>query len=196
MPNAYYVYRGVGGIENVDFDTPVDTLGSGETEPTLTDLGHAALTTYCYVIRPVLGALETPDLSCRVLMETDAAGDWVGNRPVGVEAFSATVIAGGEIRLRWTYRTPYGGSAPNDFGIYYSTTGPDITLGSPDATKSYTTDGQYVEDLALSDGVSYWVCVTARTATPVESMRSAILGPLLADDTAPANPAVYAASAW
>ena len=65
-----------------------------------------------------------------MLVDIAADGEWVGTRPKGVESFSADVIASGEIRLRWTYRTAYGGTGPTDFGIYYSTTGPDITLGT------------------------------------------------------------------
>ena len=81
----------------------------------------------------------------------------------------------------------YGQSPPNDFGIYYATD-PDITPGSPDATETYVADGEYFKDLTLSDGVAYWFGITARTSDPVESHISEIIGPFIADDTAPDAP--------
>lgn len=190
---GYNVYRGVGGIENVDFDMPATYLCSGNTTPTLTGLGHSASKRYTYVVRPVRGAseLETPDYSCSIEFETDGAGDWLGDRPARVEFVEAIVQSGGQVELRWGYRTPYGGSTPSDFGIYYANE-PSIAPGSPEATETYTQDQVYTKTLTLTGGSTYWFAVTARTAGGVESHLSEIVGPLVADATAPAAPVVYA----
>lgn len=196
----YYLYRGVGGISGVDFSSPVATLAGGNASRIFTGLGHDANTRYTYVLRPArtladTSVLVTPDMSCRVEFETDGAGDWLGNRPGSVEGLSAEVISGGVIRLRWNFRTPYGGTAPNDFGIYYSTS-PDITPGSPSTTESYTADGAYSKDIPLSDGVAHYFAITARDATPVESHISEIIGPFIADDTAPDAPTLITATTF
>ncbi|KKL96563.1 hypothetical protein LCGC14_1843250 [marine sediment metagenome] len=188
----YRVYRGVGDITNVDFGTVIAEVDGALTTVSLTGEGHAASTRYTYAVRPVRGGdeLETPDLSCAVTFETDGGGDWLGDRPAMVEFLEATVEDGGDIALAWSFRTPYGGSAPNDFGVYYSGT-PDITPGSPDATESYTSDGRCATTLTLTGGQTYWFAVTSRSAGGVESLLSEIIGPFVADSTAPGAPDLY-----
>ena len=83
----------------------------------------------------------------------------------------------------------------NDFGIYYGSS-PEIIPGSPDATESYTADGNYTKDITGSDGNSYYLAVTARTADPVESDLSEVVGPIIADATAPSEPTVYASTTF
>ena len=196
----YYLYRGEGGISEVDFSSEVATVAAGNSSRIFTGLGHLANTRYTYVLRPARtlsddSVLITPDYSCRVEFETDGSTEWLGDRPGGVEGLSAEIISGGQIRLRWRYRTPYGGSAPNDFGIYYGTS-PDITPGSPNTTESYTADGEYSVDLTLTDGTAYYFAVTARDSTPVESHLSDVIGPFIADDTAPDAPTLITAATF
>jgi hypothetical protein len=192
--SVYRVYRGKGGITNVDFGTPLAEVVT--TSTSLAGLGHDAGERYTYAVRPVReDTLECPDISCATEAVFDNTGDWVGNRPAPVEDISAEAIAGGKIRLRWSYRTPRGGSAPNDFGVYYGTS-PEITPGSPDATESYTKDKTYTKDLTLSGGTTYWLAVTARTSAPVESALSRIVGPIVADSAAPDAPAAFVSQTW
>jgi hypothetical protein len=196
----YYLYRGEGGISEVDFSNEVATVGGGNASNVFSGLIHEANTRYTYVLRPARklsddSILITPDMSCRVEFETDDSGDWLGNRPGSVEGMSAEIISGGQIRLRWRYRTPYGGDAPNDFGIYYSTS-PNITPGSPNATESYTADGAYSKEITLSDGVAYYFAITARDAAPVESHISEIIGPFIADGTAPDAPSLLTSTTF
>jgi hypothetical protein len=128
-------------------------------------------------------------------METDGAGDWVGNRPGGIEFLEARVKDGGDVELRWSYRVPYGRTAPDDFGIYYGSS-PDISAGSPQATEAYAGEKVYTKTLSLSGGQTYYFAATARITAGAESQLSRVVGPLVADDTAPATPTVYADTAW
>ncbi len=191
LSHGHRIYRGVGGLENVDFDAPVGLAQCGATGVCLSGLGHVASTRYTYAVRPVAGTawLETPDVSCVVEMETDAAGDWIGNRPAKVEWVDAEVLSGGRVKLKWSYRTPCGGDAPADFGLYWATA-PGIVVGSPQATTTYAADGAYSHTFALSDGEAYWFAVTARTAGGLESPLSAETGPCVADATPPTAPEV------
>ena len=196
----YQLYRGEGGLSGVDFDTPISSVMEAISSKTFTGLGHDANTRYTYVLRPVRldgnGALlVTPDISCRTEFETDGDTDWLGERPGQVEFIEAQVISGAQIRLRWRYRTPYGGTAPSDFGIYYQAT-PGITPGSPDTTESYTKKGSYSKTLSLVDGTTYYFAITARTAAGVESHLSNVIGPYIADDTAPDTPTLMTSTTF
>ncbi len=186
----YRLYRGVGGIGSVDFSSAVDTCGSGEVVIQTVGLGHVASTTYTYVLRPVKSDLITPDYSCAVEFVTDSDGDWLGNRPTPATGLSAEAIGGAELRLRWHYITPRGGSAPSDFGIYHGSEYPVDTSGAPDTTESYTRDGFYTKDVSLVDATTYYIAVTARTAGGVESVAIST-GPVVADGTAPGAPTIY-----
>ena len=192
---GYRMYRGVGGLGSVDFATVVGASATGVGTITVTGAGHAAGTTYTYVLRPVVVDLETPDYSCTCEVVMDGDADWLGNRPAAAIGLTAEPIAAGEVRLRWHYATPRGGSAPNDFGIYYSTSSPASTSGSPNATKSYTTDGYYSQDVTLADGTTYYFAVTARTSGGVESS-AVTAGPVVADSTAPDAPPIYTSAAF
>ena len=187
---GYRIYRGVGGMGNVDFATPVESVSGGAAGAQLVGKGHEASTRYTYVVRPVLSDMESPDVSCAVEFETDPAADWLGSRPATVEIVEAEVLEAGKVRLRWSHRTRPGWPRPNDFGVYYDQT-PAITPGSPQATVACAADGVYTTTLSLTGGKTYWFAVTARTAAGAESMLSEVVGPFVADATAPPQPTVY-----
>ena len=188
---SYRIYRGAGSLADVDWENAVGVVVPGNPAPSLTGLGHSANTRYTYAVRPVLDGLEAPDLSCVVEFETDAVGGWIGNRPEPIEVLEATPAAGGQVILQWTYRTAYGSAAPDEFCIYYGHCS-DITPGLPDAVETYTADGRYTKALALTGGETYYFAVTTRSGEGVESHISRIIGPILAQATAPPTPTVYA----
>lgn len=187
---GYNVYRSQGDLSNVDFDTPVAYLPAGQTSPALTGLGHNASTRYVYAIRPVRNSLEGPDMSCHVEFVTDSEGEWTGARPVPVELVDADAGAGGQVTVRWTFRTPYGQTPPTDFAVYRSATR-DISPGAPDAVEPYLADGEYSHTFTLSDGQTSYFAVTARTSQAVECDLSPVVGPVVADASAPQAPTVY-----
>jgi len=191
LPNishGHRVYRGVGGLPNVDWDTPVGFAQADSTTIAVTGAGHAASTRYTYAVRPVAGNgwLETPDVSNTCEFETDGSGDWMGARPAAVEWLDAAVEAGGEIKLSWSWRRPYGAAVPEDFALYCATS-PQIAPGSPQATEPFVSQGLYSHTFSLANGQSYWFAVTAR-ASGVESDLSRIIGPYVADAAAPGAP--------
>jgi len=191
ISSGHRVYRGVGGLSNVDFSSPVGFAQADATSLSLPGLGHTPSTRYTYVVRPVAGNgwLITPDASCAVEFETDADSDWLGERPAPVEWLRAQVQAAGSIELSWSWRKPHGGSAPDDFRLYHAD-GPGIAPGSAQATVAYTADGRYSHVFSLGDGQTCYFAVTARNSEGVESHLSDVIGPYLADATAPAAPTV------
>ena len=186
---GYRVYRGSGGLGTVDFDTPVDTVVSGNDTISIVGAGHTAGVTYTYVVRPVVSDLETPDYSAVVQVPIASNGEWSGNRPVAVSSFSAEPIADNKIRLQWQYNTPRGGTAPIIFAIFWDNNPVVDTSSSADASEAYTTDKLYTKDLTLTDGLTYWFAILAVTAT--------VGGPtvfseaVIADGTAPAAPTIF-----
>lgn len=189
MASGYNIYRGVGDQSNVDYDTPVASVASGVTAPSLAGLGHVASTRYTYAVRPYIDAIETPDFSAVVEFVTDGAGDWLGNRPAPVERVTVEALSGAQIKISWSYKS--GSTAAADFGVYYQTTVP-ITTGTPDATVTYTKDGRYSTTVSLVNGNTYYATVTARTtAGAIESQAANTAGPIVADSDAPTVPTVY-----
>jgi len=174
----------------VDFSTVVAAAGAEASAISVVGAGHLADRRYTYVLRPVLNDLETPDVSCVVEFRTDVGGTWPGAAPAGVEGLDATVGAGGQITLAWTYRTPYGAGPPADFCAYHGP-GRRIALGTPQATLPYTRDGGYEMTLSLTGGQTYFFTVTARSAEGLQSDPCDVIGPFVADDAAPQTPVVY-----
>jgi len=185
---GYDLFRGVGdSLANVDFSNRVARFAKGSATGSVVGLGHAANTKYTYVLRPIRDNLTTPNVTCRALFETDGSGNWVGSRPAAVEVVSAEILAGGQVKVSWHYRTPYGKTVPDNFGVYYAT-GPCVTPGNPQATTPYAGDGPYSHTFTLTHGQTYWFAVTARTATGVESDLSQLIGPRTVTAVAPAQP--------
>jgi len=172
---------------------PRRDLTRGPGAISLAGLAHEPLTPYTYVVRPVVGAtwLETPDLSNACEFEIDADGDWIGNRPAGVDRITASVESGGRITVHWSYRTPPGMTAPQEYCVYRSTSA-DIDEGNPSAVVDFAGDGPVEHGFDLADGVSYWFAVTAR-ADGVESRMPVPAGPFVADASVPGAPSVAVA---
>ena len=182
MADGYNIYRGVGGVDAVDFDTAVGF--SATAIASLASLGHLASTLYTYVIRPTKGGIETPDYGCVAEFETDASGEWVGAVPLAVPWLAAEVGASGAVTLRWRYVT--GDTAPTTFGIWYGSSKADLT-GTADESVSYTADGLLSHTFTLSGG-TYYFSIKARSATADSPAR--IIGPVLVDTTAPSAPTI------
>jgi hypothetical protein len=151
MADHYNLYIFTGSLENMGSAVATVPTGDGtDVEVVIPSL--SASTDYTILMRPVTDAgLETPDFSCITVFSTDVSGDWVGNRPDRVYHVRAEAMAGGVIRLSWSYRTGYGVIAPKTFNLYYDTDS-DVSMVSADATESFVKDGLYTHDFTLSDG--------------------------------------------
>lgn len=186
---TYNLYRGVGdSIADVDFSTPVAS-GLVSEEALLTGLGHAASTRYTYVLRPVRDGLEMPNITARCRFETDPAGRWVGERPAPAGSVSARALAGGQIRVSWSYRTPDGAIPPVQFGVYHGSSAA-IAPGVPQAVAAFEGDGPYAYTFTLEDARAYWFAVTAVNAAGLESAPGCPVGPVVARSTGP-NPPTF-----
>ena len=196
MANTYNVYLGVNNLAAVDFDTSVDTLTDAEysdADINLSGAGILASTRYFLVIRPEADGLETPDYSCNVVFETDAAGDWIGSRMTPVFGLSVQRRSGAVMRVIWSYTTPVGDTAPTSFEVY---NGETLPLGGTPDSVDYTGDMQYQKDLSLVDGTSYYFGVKAVLTDSEDSDFGPIVGPVPADGTAPDVPTPTVSTTW
>ncbi|MDP6546121.1 MAG: hypothetical protein QGH60_19245 [Phycisphaerae bacterium] len=187
---GYHLYVTQGSLVDTDFQAdPAAVIPAGQASGILVGSSFAPSRRYTLVLRPVIDDAETPDISCRCEFETTAGGQWLGLRPSPVEAASAEVLSGGQVTVSWTYRIPEGGVRPEDFAVYHAS-GPEITAGDPQATVSYERDGVQACTLSLVGGQTYFFGVTARGASGVESHVSPVVGPVVADSSAPMTPPV------
>jgi len=187
---GYHLYVTQGSLVDADFEAdPAVVIPAGQSSGVLVGSSFAVSERYTLVLRPVIDDAETPDISCRFEFETDPWGQWLGLRPSSVEAVSAEVLFAGQVTVSWTYRTPTGGLKPEDFAVYYASE-PEITTGDPQATVSYERDGVQACTLSLVGGQTYFFAITARSASGVESYLSPVVGPVVADSTAPMTPPV------
>ncbi len=188
--SGYNLYVAPGDLAEVDFSmSPAVVIPAGQSSCVLLDYAFDVSQRYTLVLRSVISGYETPDFSCRFEFETDQEGQWLGVRPVSVEAVSAKQLSAGRVKLSWTYRTPDRGVSPEAFCVYYES-GPGITAGDPQAVVSYEQDGAADCTLSLVGGQTYFFAVTARSSDGVESYLPPVVGPVLADSSAPLSPPV------
>lgn len=181
--DGYNLYR---GVPNVDYDTVVGYFRAGVAAGT-TIFSPDASTSYKYGLRAVYQGIETPGVDAEVDFTTDSGGDWIGNRPDAPIDVQLFLDSAGVLTIGWSYLT--GLTAAFDFAIWHDpAVEPDGTQAA-DATPVWVSDGPYTQDFTLTDGLAYFFRIVARTAGGVES-NPVIVGPLLADSTAPAAPAM------
>ena len=191
MPHTgYHLYVTPGALVDADFEiTPEAVIPAGQSSGVLVGYGFGVSGRHTLVLRPVIDDVETPDISCRYEFETDSGGQWLGVRPAPVEGAVAEVQSAGRVNVSWTYRVPDRGVVPEDFCIYCGS-GPEITAYASQTVVEYERDGVYACTLSLVGGQTYYFRVTARSGSGVESHLSPVVGPVLADSTAPMVPPV------
>lgn len=164
MAEGYNIYRGVDSRDNIDFGTPIATVGDVETAVIAqTDL--LANRDYFYAIRPQNASdIEGPYTDVFVKIRTDANGEYA-LRPNSPALLEATPRAG-DVSLSWTYDAQDEAAAVDEFVIYY-----DNRTGVVDYTyanrltsvAAYT----FTYTASLSDG-TYKFAVRARSAAGIE----------------------------
>lgn len=189
LNRGYRVYWGAGGLDSVDFATPIATVTGSPAE--ITGLAPRASERYTLVVRPFDDGIETPDLSCSCELQTDAAGEWLGARPASVDWLTAEPLDGGQVSLRWHWRGEAAGgpagAEPASFALYCRDS-KQIAPGEPDAVVAACGPGEYACTFTPGQGATRWFAVAARLAEGVESHLSRVVGPVTADASPPEQP--------
>ena len=114
---------------------------------------------------------EEQNLDCQVTFTLSAGGVDITNVPPPPSGLRAFPLAGGALRIEWTYPPTVGAMAPTGFNVYLnpgtlSYTAPTAVV----AAGAVLPGGSYVANVpGLADGVTYIVGVRAYNATGEET---------------------------
>ncbi len=176
------------GIGPIDYDTPEADLGSGATAWTSDTLSYPA--THRYGLRAYNEYGEEKNVDQAKTIILDSAGrdaSSVPNRPANLRA---EAIAGGKIRITWSYSTTGERATCTKFNIYDDdgTGTVDYSVTVDTETKTAGVETVYSWDTAvLTDGTTHKHVVRAATATVEEQNTNAVSA--TADTTLPTQPA-------
>ena len=167
----------------IDYSTPIATLYG----LTWTSSSLAYPDDWKFGVRAFNSNGEEKNLDAAVEIILDSSGDDITNRPFVPLALRAFALAGGVIRIEWTYAAMNLAKLPTGFHVYIGTGGLP-SYGSPVATVSYQSAiaGSFVANLAgLSNGVTYAVGVRSYNASAEELNTTFVL--VTADAAGPAS---------
>jgi hypothetical protein len=177
MSTGYHIYSNTGAGDPINYTSPVATIGS----PAATTWSSSALThpgTWSFGVRAfdTVSGLEEQNVDCVVTITLNASGQDISNQPAPPVGLRAFPVAGGVIRVEWTYPPTRGPKTPTGFHIYFGTTGTP-NYSSPVATVPFGSAlaGVYVfNSAALSNNTAYTIGVRAINATAEESNNSTV----------------------
>jgi hypothetical protein len=179
---AYHVYSNTGAGDPINYGSPIATVA---TFSYLT----SALTypgTWSFGVRAFdLGSgLEDQNVDVAVTIILDASGKDITNQPSPPTGLRAFAMAGGSIRVEWTYASANRAKLPTGFHVYIGTT--SMNYANPVATVLFTSAiaNTFVANLTgLTDGTLYMIGVRAFNSTAEES--NTVTVSMTADATGP-----------
>jgi hypothetical protein len=181
---AYHVYRNTCAGDPINYASPIATVA---TFSYLT----SALTfpgTWSFGVRAFdLGSgLEEQNVDAAVTIILDASGNDITNQPCPPTGMRAFALAGGSIRVEWTYASANRATLPTGFQVYIGTGGTP-NYATPAATVLYASAiaNTFVANLnGLTNGTTHTIGVRAYNATAEETNTSTVN--VTADATGPA----------
>ena len=167
-PNiSYNIYANTGLGDPINFSTPIATtaLLTYTTGP-LTYPG-----TWSFDVRAFNVWGEEQNLDCQVTFTLNAAGIDISNVPPPPSGLRAFPLAGGAIRVEWTYPPTTGAMAPTGFHVYlnpgvlsYTAATATVLVGT------VLPGGSYVANVpGLTNATTYTIGVRAYNATGEET---------------------------
>ncbi len=188
MADGYRIYRGVGGVESIDYATPVGTVPAGTGSKALVGLGHVADVEYWYGIRAVSDSgVEESGTAAIVRVMVDSLGNLVGPPPNAINSAWAEAVAGGKIRLHAYYKARGAAAAATGVQVALVTAGvPDWSSPLQTISVAGTKRINVVLDDTFTDGQTVRLAIRAVTAAGVGG-KARHLNPVVADSSAPAE---------
>ena len=185
MP-GFYVYHN-NGVGPVDYDTVQATLATSATVWTSAALSYPA--TWRFGLRAYNTTGEEKNVN-RVELVLDASGNDVTAHPNAITNLVAKAVAGGIIRLTWSYDNRDTLGICTKFNIYGDDGTGSVDLATPVDTvmsKSGQVTNYTWDSSALTHGTTYRYIVRASTVSIEESNTREASA--VADSDAPAQPA-------
>jgi hypothetical protein len=183
---VYRVYSNTGAGDSIRYGSPiaiVATLGyvtSALNYPGAWSFGVRAF--------DVGSGLEEQNVDAAVTIVLDANGNDITNQPSPPTGLRAFALAGGSVRVEWTYPAANRAKLPTGFHVYIGTGGTISLVAGPVATVPFTSAiaGSFVANLTgLTDGTAYTIVVRAYNATAEETNTNSVN--VTADATGPAT---------
>jgi hypothetical protein len=177
-----HLYRNDGLGGPVDYSTPFATVTDPAAAFTTAAVAAPSDTTFALRFHDETTGLEERNTAALARVVVNASGVDVTRVPAAPTGVSASPLAAGKARVRWTYTLLPGQPAPTGFHVYAGTPTPD--LSAPAATLPYFRDRQRYAtgpaeglagaDLAgLADETPYRVYVRAYNAAGEEQNTNA-----------------------
>jgi hypothetical protein len=168
---GYHIYANTGIGDPINYNSPIATAYvTFWQSPSLEGPSN-----WSFAVRAFdsINGLEEQNIDCVVEVQIDANGNDVSNTPAPPVGLLAIPVAGGGIRVEWSYPAIDAASAPTGFNVFTGIGTPNYS--SPAATAGATTGliGQYSATITgLVNGTTYAVGVRAFNATAEETNTS------------------------
>ncbi len=135
---VYRIYLGVGGVDSIDWTTPVGTAPAGTGTIDLVGLGHTPGVEYYYGIRAVSDSgVEETGVAAIVRVMVDAAGNLIHPPPPKLIWAVAEAAAAGKIDLSFRYDAPASSRFDDAVGVQVAR----VTAGTADWDNPLNIDG-------------------------------------------------------
>ncbi len=164
----YHVYANTGAGDPINYEMPVATVdGLSWTTAALSYPGD-----WKFGVRAFYDSsgLEEQNLDCAVEIVLDSGGNDITNRPEPPTGLRALAIAGGNIKVEWSYPNPASvAKMPTGFNVYIGVG--SVSYVTPAATVSYAASimNAFTAVLTgLESGTTYTIGVRANNATAEE----------------------------
>lgn len=167
----YHVYANTGQDDPINYSArggPIATVdGLSWTSSALSYPG-----TWKFGVRAFYypNGLEEQNLDCAIELILSATGADITNRPGPPRGLRALPVAGGNVKVEWSYPNPAStAQTPTGFNVY-SGAG-SLSYATPNTTVSYTSsimNGFTVVLTGLTNGTTYTIGVRAYNATAEE----------------------------
>jgi hypothetical protein len=132
MSCHYKIYRGIGGVGNINWQSPVANVPAGTTQAVLAGLGHEIGVDYWYGLRAVSQeGLEESNTHVLVCVELDPQGQLLPPPLARPEELTARVERDGTILLGLSHQVPPGFAAADVFDVFSDGGTGELDLQTP-----------------------------------------------------------------
>lgn len=156
----YQIYANTGVGDPINYATPIATT----TALTFTTAALNPGGQYQFAVRaqdPTTGLIDQ-NLDCAVQIMLNAQGNDVTLQPTAPIGLRAFALAGGSVRVEWSYLSVDRATLPLGFHVYSSTSGP-LSYASPQATVPFVM-GRVSYGVTLTGFTGGMVCTIATRA--------------------------------
>ena len=177
---GYNVYRGIGGVEDIDWDSPIAYLRAGENAITFSQ-DMAVGQKYVYGVRAVSSAgVEERGTRVITYAEVDEQGNLL-SAPLVAPVDLTVDVQQSSLLFGFSYRATSGFSEADGFDIFSDNGSGELDTDTPIATVERSRKGQSDFEISIvRPGVPVLLAVRARTAQRIGPVSGTIFVPVLA----------------